>query len=64
MKDEFTIIDCPSCNGGGKTIEILCTSSLFGGYNEQEMRSDKDCKRCNGLGKLKIRVDEIVEEKK
>jgi len=60
--DEFVLISCPDCRGCGKEIETWYSMNIFSGYREFESRTNKNCSRCGGLGKLKVKYDDIREE--
>jgi DnaJ-class molecular chaperone len=51
IKIEMNLVDCPDCKGTGKASEWFSdTLSKFVGIHTK-----KYCKRCKGIGKIKIR---------
>lgn len=55
---EYKIIGCPDCEGGGKVLKHGEITGLFM-YKKITAKTDKDCPRCGGFGKLKVDVRDI-----
>ena len=61
MQPQMVIIDCPDCEGGGKVLQRWFGEGLFTSDTWVE-KTNKDCKRCNGLGKLRVKASDIKTE--
>lgn len=58
MDNNYSVIDCPDCKGKGKITENILSNDFCTGIREDE------CKRCKGVGKLKINMEILVEFRK
>ena len=59
--EEKILIECPDCEGGGKKFKYWEMMGLFQ-YSRGRVKTDKDCERCDGLGKIRVNPSKIKEE--
>ena len=56
---DYKVIKCIKCNGRGRNIERWHNANFFNHFVEEKDKGP--CDRCNGLGVIKVRLDDIKE---